>query len=243
MLVLCLAIAFGAMFLFGGSHDSPDKTATTKIGPSVSQTTGQLLPPLSTEQSTEFPHDPTTQTDMKKSVEHSIVTPRTPVVPVTDFFGLGLRLSPAWEVLAAKDDPSTGDRKVVIFKNVEDCGPSAFRLYCSGFVIANMRAAEPKLPYKDGVACNYDSVHDDLGWSPPKVVGKVTVDGVEGEHFTQENTCKLEDGARIQRKGDTLHGWRFPAKGLVIYDSENIKKFSPRPFAGVEQLLQTATWS
>jgi hypothetical protein len=85
-------------------------------------------------------------------------------------------------------------------------------------------------------------VHDDLGWSSPKVIGPVTVGGVAGEHFTQENTCKLEDGARVQRQGDVFHGWRFPSKGIVVYDSESPDRASTNPFPGVEQLLQSASW-
>jgi pimeloyl-ACP methyl ester carboxylesterase len=181
------------------------------------------------------------QADVKKSIEQYLASIRTPAVPTTNFFGLGLQLGPEWEVLKAKDDPYEKDRKIVVSK--ASCGPKRDpRMWCSGFVVANMRAAEPKLPYKAGVACNYNQVIDDLGWSAPKVIGKVTVGGVEGEHFTQENVCKLEDGERIQRKGDILHGWRFPSKGVLVYDSEDFDSATPNPFPGVEQLLQTATW-
>jgi pimeloyl-ACP methyl ester carboxylesterase len=181
------------------------------------------------------------QSEVKRSIEEYLASTRASVVPATNFFGLGLRLGPEWEVLKTADDPYVSSRRVVVSK--AKCGPQTDpRIYCGGFVVANMRAAEPKLPYKTGTACNYDQIHDDLGWSPPKVVGKITVGGVEGEHFTQQNVCKLEDNGPISRRGDVLHGWRFPSKGVVVYDSEGTDHFSANPYPGIEQLLNNATW-
>jgi len=188
----------------------------------------------------ELPKSSYIQGLVRKGIEEYLASTRTPAVPMTNFFGLQLPLGPEWEVLKSPDDPYSSDRKIVIDKR--SCGAQDYRPYCSGFVVAKMGGADSKLPYKTGETCNYDQVHDDLGWSPPKVVGTVTVDGATGEHFTQKNVCKLEDGAGISRQGDTLHGWRFPSKGVMVYDSEGTDSFNAGPLPGLERLLQNATW-
>jgi len=187
----------------------------------------------------ELPKTGYIQESVRKGIEEYLASTRTPAVPLTDFFGLQLPLGSEWEVLKAPDDPFSDVRKIVVDK--KSCGAQDYRPYCSGFVVAKMGGADPKLPYKTGETCNYDQVHDDLGWSSPKVVGTVTVDGVAGEHFTQKNICKLEDGASISRQGDTLHGWRFPSKGIMVYDSEGMDNFNT-PLPGLEKLLEGATW-
>jgi pimeloyl-ACP methyl ester carboxylesterase len=174
------------------------------------------------------------QQEVKRSIEEYIASTR---VPITNFFGLQLRLGPEWEVLQYPDDIFADVRKVVIPKA---CDPQTYRLYCGGFVIANMQATESKLPYVDGEQCNYDWIHDGFGLGQPEVVSTFTVGGVEGEHFVQQFDCRLDDGgSRIDPPKDTLYGWRFPSKGVLVYDSDI---YSSEPYPGVEQLLQTATW-
>ena len=185
---------------------------------------------------------PEVQQEVKATIEKYISVINTPAIPPTNFFGLSLRIGSDWQVLKASDDTFANGRKIITWKKT--CGPQDYKMYCPGFVVAKMNGADPKVPYKPGVSCNYDQVHDDLGWSAPKVVGTVTVGGVQGEHFTQENNCRFDEGT-IQPKqgGDTLHGWRFPSKKVIVYDSEGTEQFSKQPFPRVEDLLMSASWT
>lgn len=182
---------------------------------------------------------PEIQAEVKASIEAYLNAARASLPKPTYLFTLGLRLDSNWDILKPAEDSSVS-RKIVISKKT--CNAGQFRLYCPGFVVADMTAADPMLPYNDGNKCNSDQVHDDLGWSAPKVLGKITVDGVEGEHFVQTNNCRFSDGTILSKEaGDVLHGWRFPGK-VVVYDSEGTDSFSPKPVPGVEELLKTAVW-
>ena len=141
---------------------------------------------------------------VKEGVEEYLAAMR---VPVTNFFGLGLQLGSNWQILGPKDDPDAGERRVVISKS---CDPQRYRLYCEGFAVVRMTATE-LLPYQSGSQCN-PSIYDDTGWGPPQVIRKITVDGVEGEYFTQKQCLGGSGGS------DIMHGWRFPAKGVLVYD-------------------------
>lgn len=184
---------------------------------------------------------PEVQQEVKSTIAKYVDEINAPEIPSTNFFGLNLQIGMDWYVLEASEDPLLSYRKVVIWN--KSCHQNEFRMYCPGFVVAKMGGQDPKIPYRKGLSCNSDQVHDDLGWSAPKVVGTITVDGVQGEHFIQVNDCKFDEGNILPKKAeDTLHGWRFPTKGVLVYDSEGLEKHSNNPFPGIEQLLKTAKW-
>lgn len=169
--------------------------------------------------------DTAVQEEVRKAIQEYLASASSQK-PMTNLFGLGLQLGTGWEVLGKKDDPSADVRKVVIKK---PCDPQRYRLYCDGFVVANLRAANPILPYKEGESCTSDGVHDDWQWESPVVTRQVIVGGVRGEQFTQQRCGG----------GDTMHGWRFPSKGVLVYDSA---LETATPYPDIEQLFQTAVW-
>lgn len=152
-------------------------------------------------------------------------------VPVKTFYGLQLRLGPEWEVI--KNDPLK-DTRTVIVRGKECDNP--YRLYCPGFVIVNLRAAEPKLPYSKAAEieddCYNNWIYDDVGYGTPQEVGSASIGGLPAKRY-QQSLC-----AELGGHPDMMYSWRVEGR-VVIYD---LDLYDSTPVKGLDGLLASATW-
>lgn len=158
-------------------------------------------------------------------------------VSMVNLSDLRINLGTEWDILVADEDPLYGARYIVI---PWGCAPRD-PMSCGSFVVADLNSPNLATPYGDGSdSCISDGVHDNLGWSAPVERGTITVDGVEGTHFTQEQSCRWSDGQTVQEESsDTMHSWFFSER-VVVYDL-NLENREPDP--AVLRALQNAVWS